>query len=54
MADPLMTEDTQCDVVCLVYDSNHPTSFEYVAEIYLVCQFTYFHAQLDQLGIFVE
>lgn len=36
IADPLMTEDTQCDVVCLVYDSNHPKSFEYVAEIYLV------------------
>lgn len=35
MADPLMTEDTQCDVVCLVYDINHPKSFEYVAEIYL-------------------
>ncbi|XP_052129574.1 mitochondrial Rho GTPase isoform X4 [Frankliniella occidentalis] len=35
VADPLMTEDTLCDVVCLLYDGNHPKSFEYVAEIYM-------------------
>ena len=42
VADPLMTGDIQCDVVCLIYDSNHPKSFEYVAEIYLVT----FHCHL--------
>lgn len=48
VADPLMTEDTQCDVVCLVYDCNHPKSFEYVAEIFLVSTSRCFHSQLQK------
>ena len=35
-ADGLDSTQTNCDVVCLVYDSSNPRSFEYCARIYLV------------------
>lgn len=35
-AEPLMPNDVHCDVACLVYDSSHTRSFEYVAKVYLV------------------
>jgi len=35
-AEPLMPPDVRCDVACLVYDSSHTRSFEYVAKVYLV------------------
>lgn len=35
-AEPLMPSDVNCDVACLVYDSSHSKSFEYVAKVYLV------------------
>lgn len=34
--DPLEQADLKCDVVCLVYDTVNPKSFEYVARVYLV------------------
>jgi GTPase SAR1 family protein len=30
-----VTLQTGCDVICLVYDSSNPRSFEYCARIYL-------------------
>ncbi|XP_066901011.1 mitochondrial Rho GTPase isoform X2 [Halyomorpha halys] len=33
--DPLEPSDLKCDVVCLVYDTVNPKSFEYVARIFL-------------------
>lgn len=33
--EPLMPNDVNCDVACLVYDSSHAKSFEYVARVYL-------------------
>lgn len=38
-AEPLMPNDVHCDVACLVYDSSHSRSFEYVAKVYLVHHF---------------
>lgn len=35
-SEPLMPPDVRCDVACLVYDSSHTRSFEYVAKVYLV------------------
>lgn len=35
-AEPLMPSDVNCDVACLVYDSSHTKSFEYVAKVFLV------------------
>lgn len=35
-AEPLMPNEVHCDVACLVYDSSHTRSFEYVAKVYLV------------------
>ena len=35
-ADGLDSTQTNCDVVCLVYDASNPRSFEYCARIYLV------------------
>lgn len=34
-----MPSDVNCDVACLVYDSSHMRSFEYVAKVYLVRTF---------------
>lgn len=33
--DPLQPQEVHCDVACLVYDSNNPKSFEYIARIYI-------------------
>lgn len=33
--DPLQPHEVHCDVACLIYDINNPTSFEYVARIYI-------------------
>lgn len=33
--DPLQPQDVHCDVACLVYDTNNPRSFEYIARIYI-------------------
>lgn len=33
--DPLQPQDVHCDVACLVYDTNNPKSFEYIARIYI-------------------
>ncbi|XP_065199463.1 mitochondrial Rho GTPase isoform X2 [Planococcus citri] len=33
--EPLMPSDVNCDVACLVYDSSHTKSFEYVAKVFL-------------------
>lgn len=33
--DPLQPQEVHCDVACLVYDSNNPTSFEYIARIFI-------------------
>lgn len=33
--DPLQPHEVHCDVACLIYDTNNPTSFEYVARIYI-------------------
>lgn len=33
--DPLQPNEVHCDVACLTYDVNNPTSFEYVARIYI-------------------
>lgn len=35
--DFLSESDLACDVVCLVYDTNNPQSFEYCAKVYKVC-----------------
>lgn len=35
--DFLSDADLSCDVVCLVYDINNPSSFEYCAKVYKVC-----------------
>lgn len=35
MNDTLTPPELYCDVVCLMYDSSHPHSFEYVARIFL-------------------
>ena len=35
-SDCLNSTQTGCDVICLVYDSSNPRSFEYCARIYLV------------------
>lgn len=34
--DFLSESDLACDVVCLVYDTNNPQSFEYCAKVYKV------------------
>jgi len=34
-SDCLNSKETGCDVICLVYDSSNPRSFEYCARIYL-------------------
>lgn len=36
VSDPLLPQEVQCDVACLVYDINNPKSFEYIARIYIV------------------
>lgn len=33
--DPLQPQDVHCDVACLVFDTNNPKSFEYIARIYI-------------------
>lgn len=33
--DPLQPQEVHCDVACLVYDTNNPKSFEYIARIYI-------------------
>ena len=35
-SDGLTAAQTNCDVICLVYDASNPRSFEYCARIYLV------------------
>ena len=35
-SDCLNSTQTNCDVICLVYDASNPRSFEYCARIYLV------------------
>ncbi|XP_018570629.1 mitochondrial Rho GTPase isoform X2 [Anoplophora glabripennis] len=35
VSDPLMPQEVQCDVACLVYDINNEKSFEYIARIYV-------------------
>ena len=35
-SDGLNSTQTNCDVICLVYDASNPRSFEYCARIYLV------------------
>ena len=37
-SDGLSSKQTNCDVICLVYDASNPRSFEYCARIYLVRQ----------------
>merc|ERR1712142_1014501 len=39
-SDGLNSTQTGCDVICLVYDSSNPRSFEYCARIYLRYFFT--------------
>lgn len=36
VSDPLLPHEVQCDVACLVYDTNNAKSFEYIARIYIV------------------
>jgi len=36
ITDGLTPAEVQCDVVCLMYDSNNPRSFEYIARLYQV------------------
>ena len=38
-SDGLNSTQTNCDVICLVYDASNPRSFEYCARIYLVSEF---------------
>lgn len=33
--DPLQPQEVHCDVACLTYDVSNPTSFEYIARIYI-------------------
>ncbi|CAG9862173.1 unnamed protein product [Phyllotreta striolata] len=35
ISDPLMPNEVQCDVACLIFDQNNPVSFEYIARIYI-------------------
>ncbi|KAG1669724.1 Mitochondrial Rho GTPase 1-A [Nymphon striatum] len=35
LGENLTTYETECDVLCLMYDISHPRSFEYIAKIYL-------------------
>ncbi|XP_047737860.1 mitochondrial Rho GTPase 1 [Hyalella azteca] len=35
ITDALMPDEVACDVACLIYDVSSPTSFEYIARIYL-------------------
>lgn len=35
ISDALMPNEVQCDVACLIYDVSSPTSFEYIARIYM-------------------
>ncbi|CAH1112561.1 unnamed protein product [Psylliodes chrysocephalus] len=35
ISDPLLPSEVQCDVACLIYDQSNPTSFEYIARIYI-------------------
>ena len=37
-SDGLNSTQTNCDVICLVYDASNPRSFEYCARIYLVSE----------------
>lgn len=36
MNDTLTPPELYCDVVCLMYDSSHARSFEYIARLFLV------------------
>lgn len=36
VSDPLLPNEVQCDVACLIYDTSNPKSFEYIARIYIV------------------
>lgn len=47
-SEPLMPSDVHCDVACLVYDSSHTRSFEYVAKVYLVSFHTAYVLVSDQ------
>lgn len=44
--DFLSESDLACDVVCLVYDTNNPQSFEYCAKVYKV-SFSLQHCALN-------
>lgn len=35
VSDPLLPQEVQCDVACLMYDASNPKSFEYIARIYI-------------------
>lgn len=36
VSDPLLPQEVNCDVACLLYDITNPKSFEYIARIYIV------------------
>lgn len=38
VSDPLLPQEVNCDVACLMYDANDPKSFEYIARIYIVSE----------------
>ena len=55
-SDCLNSTQTNCDVICLVYDASNPRSFEYCARIYLVNQAkekSYSFINLIYLAIFL-